>query len=149
MAGTSRLWEGAGVVRKIRAAGRPWTVGDIAVVADGQWGVGAQPAQRPDDEVERRVAEGWRVVLTIEELARVVAPESMTATATKISANRLTPGPRCGRWRPDGSRRSGRFRHAPRGVPRLPGAADSGLRPPPNRRPQHRVWRPHEPPLRA
>ncbi|MFD8799279.1 hypothetical protein [Streptomyces atroolivaceus] len=35
--------------RKIRAAGRPWTVGDIAMVADGQWGVGAQPYQWPDE----------------------------------------------------------------------------------------------------
>ncbi len=43
MAEASRHWDGAGLERKIRAAGRPWTVGDIAMVADGQWGVGAQP----------------------------------------------------------------------------------------------------------
>nr|WP_202518053.1 hypothetical protein [Streptomyces sp. SID685] len=59
--------------RKIRAAGRPWTVGDIAMVADGQWGVGAQSDQWPDEEtVECRVAEGRRVELTMEELARAV-----------------------------------------------------------------------------
>lgn len=35
----SRHWDGAGLERKIRAAGQPWTVGDIAMVADGQWAV--------------------------------------------------------------------------------------------------------------
>lgn len=77
MAEASRHWDGAGLERKIRAAGRPWTVGDIAMVADGQWGVGAQPDQWPDEEtVERRVAEGRRVELTMEELARVVGPRA-------------------------------------------------------------------------
>ncbi|WP_033223528.1 hypothetical protein [Streptomyces virginiae] len=66
--------DGAGLERKIRAAGRQWTVGDIAMVADGQWGVGAQSARRPDEYtvVERRVAEGRHIELTVEELARVV-----------------------------------------------------------------------------
>ncbi|MGW3389858.1 hypothetical protein [Streptomyces cinereoruber] len=70
----SRHWDGAGLERKIRAAGRPWTVGDIAMVADGQWGVGAQSDRWPDEEtvVEHRVADGRRVELTVEELARVV-----------------------------------------------------------------------------
>ncbi|WP_093801756.1 hypothetical protein [Streptomyces sp. Wb2n-11] len=78
MAEASRHWDGAGLERKIRAAGRPWTVGDIAMVADGQWGVGAQPDRWPDEEtvVERRVAEGWRVELTLEELARAVGPRT-------------------------------------------------------------------------
>lgn len=68
-------WD-AGLERKIRAAGRPWTVGDIAMVADGQWGVGAQPDRWADEDavVERRVAEGRHVELTVEELARVVGP---------------------------------------------------------------------------
>ncbi|MFF9345246.1 hypothetical protein ACF1CG_36505 [Streptomyces sp. NPDC014773] len=43
----SRHWDGAGLERKIRAAGRPWTVGDISMVADGQWGVGAQSDRWP------------------------------------------------------------------------------------------------------
>ncbi|MFF6884613.1 hypothetical protein ACFY9F_15685 [Streptomyces sp. NPDC012421] len=70
----SRHWDGAGLERKIRAAGRPWTVGDIAMVADGQWGVGAQADRWPDEEtvVEHRVADGRRVELTVEELARAV-----------------------------------------------------------------------------
>ncbi|MFJ6518689.1 hypothetical protein ACIQJ4_10620 [Streptomyces filamentosus] len=70
----SRHWDGAGLERKIRAAGRPWTVGDIAMVADGQWGVGAQSDRWPDEEtaVEHRVADGRRVELTVEELARAV-----------------------------------------------------------------------------
>lgn len=73
MADVSRHWGGAGLGRKIRAAGRPWTVGDIAMVAEGQWGVGAQPDRWPDEElVERRIAEGRRVELTMEELARAV-----------------------------------------------------------------------------
>ncbi|MFE6719407.1 hypothetical protein ACFVDU_17745 [Streptomyces albidoflavus] len=74
MAEASKQWDGAGLERKIRAAGRPWTVGDIAMVADGQWGVGAQPDRRSEEETmeERRVAEGQRVELTLEELARAV-----------------------------------------------------------------------------
>ncbi|MFE2207258.1 hypothetical protein [Streptomyces rubiginosohelvolus] len=73
MAEATRHWDGAGLERKIRAAGRPWSVGDIAMVADGQWGVGAQPDQWQDAEtVKRRVAEGRRVELTMEELARAV-----------------------------------------------------------------------------
>ncbi|MFF4837443.1 hypothetical protein [Streptomyces sp. NPDC001315] len=32
---SSRHWDGAGLERKVRGAGRPWTVGDIAMVADG------------------------------------------------------------------------------------------------------------------
>ncbi len=31
-----------GLEGKVRAAGRPWTVGDIAMVADGQWAIGVQ-----------------------------------------------------------------------------------------------------------
>ncbi|MGW8765832.1 hypothetical protein ACWGN5_25360 [Streptomyces sp. NPDC055815] len=70
----SRHWDGAGLERKIRAAGRPWTVGDIAMVADGQWGVGAQSDRWADEAVlvEHRGAEGRHVELTVEELARVV-----------------------------------------------------------------------------
>ncbi|MFJ8301095.1 hypothetical protein ACIQ9R_35065 [Streptomyces sp. NPDC094447] len=73
---SGRHWDGAGLERKIRAAGRPRTVGDIAMVADGQWGVGAQSDRWLDEEavVERRVAEGRHVELTVEELARVVGP---------------------------------------------------------------------------
>ncbi|MEV0914226.1 hypothetical protein AB0I93_08170 [Streptomyces sp. NPDC049967] len=74
MSEPSRHWDGAGLERKIRAAGRPWTVGDIAMVADGQWAVGAQPDGRRDEDAtaEGRIADGRRVALTLEELARAV-----------------------------------------------------------------------------
>lgn len=74
MSERSRHWDGAGLERKILAAGRPWTVGDIAMVADGQWGIGAQPFRRHDEDavVEHRIADGRRVELTVEELARAV-----------------------------------------------------------------------------
>ena len=77
----SRHWDGAGLERKIRAAGRQWAVGDIAMVADGQWAVGAQSDGHVHEVavVERRIADGRRVELTLEELARAVGarpPES-------------------------------------------------------------------------
>ncbi|WP_308381186.1 hypothetical protein [Streptomyces sp. OfavH-34-F] len=60
--------------RKILAAGRPWTVGDTVMVADGQWGVDAQPGRWTEREavVEHRIADGGGVEMTVEELARVV-----------------------------------------------------------------------------
>ncbi|MFE9826426.1 hypothetical protein ACFYSH_30580 [Streptomyces sp. NPDC005791] len=81
MAEASRPWDGAGLERKIRAAGRPWTVGDIGMVADGQWGVDTQADRWPDEEtvVEHRVADSRRVELTLEELARAVSPRSEEA----------------------------------------------------------------------
>ena len=62
------------VERKIRATGRPWTVGDVAMVADGQWGVGAQAGRCLDDEttLDHRAGGGIRVEMTLEELPRVV-----------------------------------------------------------------------------
>ncbi|MFF5962861.1 hypothetical protein ACFY64_03745 [Streptomyces collinus] len=74
MAESSRHWDGAGLERKIRSAGRPWTVGDIAMVADGQWAVGTQAGRQRDGEamVERRIADGQRVELTLVELARAM-----------------------------------------------------------------------------
>jgi hypothetical protein len=72
----NRHWDGAGLERKIRAAGRPWTVGDIAMVADGQWAVRTKPdiEEERDGEavVEGRIADGRCVELTVEELARAV-----------------------------------------------------------------------------
>jgi hypothetical protein len=68
-----RHWDGAGLERKIRAAGRLWTVGDIAMIADGQWAVGlTAPEEEAVTVVERRVADGRRVQMTVEELARAV-----------------------------------------------------------------------------
>ncbi|MFD5327954.1 hypothetical protein [Streptomyces sp. NPDC127092] len=77
----SRHWDGAGLERKIRAAGRPWTVGDIAMVADGQWGIGAQSDRWPDEDavVEHRAVEGRHVELTVEELARVMGARTEDA----------------------------------------------------------------------
>ncbi|MBB5939980.1 hypothetical protein [Streptomyces zagrosensis] len=74
MAEPSRHGDGAGLERKFRAAGRPWTVGDIAMVADGQWAVGVQCDGRRDEDavVEDRIADGRRVELTLEDLARAV-----------------------------------------------------------------------------
>ncbi|MFJ8392154.1 hypothetical protein [Streptomyces sp. NPDC094144] len=74
MAEPSRHWDGAGLERKIRAAGRPWTVGDTVIVADGQWAVGVQPDGRRDKDAttEGRIADGRRVALTLDELARAV-----------------------------------------------------------------------------
>ncbi|OCC11523.1 hypothetical protein [Streptomyces sp. PTY087I2] len=85
MTEADRYEDGAGLERKIRAAGRPWTVGDIAMVADGQWGVGAQPDRWPHEEtvVERRVVEGRRVEMTVEELARAVGPRTEEAHRDK------------------------------------------------------------------
>ncbi|MFM9578111.1 hypothetical protein [Streptomyces caniscabiei] len=74
VAESSRHWDGAGLERKIRGAGRPWTVGDIAMVADGQWAVGIQAGRQRGGEVvvERRIADGRRVELTLVELARAM-----------------------------------------------------------------------------
>ncbi|WP_328912477.1 MULTISPECIES: hypothetical protein [unclassified Streptomyces] len=69
----SRHGDGAGLERKIRASGRPWTVGDIAMVADGQWAVGlTAPEAEADTAVEQRAADGRSVEMTVEELARAV-----------------------------------------------------------------------------
>jgi hypothetical protein len=69
-----RHGDGAGLERKIRAAGRPWTIGDIAMVADGQWAVDLTTAQDDpaDTAVEQRAADGRSVQMTVEELARAV-----------------------------------------------------------------------------
>ncbi|MFI5917821.1 hypothetical protein ACIA8M_04660 [Streptomyces anulatus] len=74
MAKPSRHGDGAGLEYKVRAAGRPWTLGDVAMVADGQWAVVVQPEVRRDDGalVLDRSADGRRVELTVEELARAV-----------------------------------------------------------------------------
>ncbi|WP_405417817.1 hypothetical protein [Streptomyces microflavus] len=74
MAKPSRHEVGTGLEHKVRAAGRPWTVGDMVMVADGQWAVGVQPEARRDDGevVLDRSADGHRVELTVEELARAV-----------------------------------------------------------------------------
>ncbi|MGW7723811.1 hypothetical protein [Streptomyces canus] len=74
MGESSRHRGGAWLERKVRGAGRPWTVGDIAMVADGQWAVGAQAGEQGggDAVVERRIADGRRVELTLAELARAM-----------------------------------------------------------------------------
>lgn len=55
-------WDGAALECKIRAAGRPWTVCDITMVAGGQWVVRARPkADRREAEkvvVELRITDG-------------------------------------------------------------------------------------------
>lgn len=74
MANAFTHWDGAGLERKVRSAGRPWTVGDMAMVADGQWGVGLTAERDRGDEalVEGRAADGRSVEMTVEELARAV-----------------------------------------------------------------------------
>ncbi|MEU6815516.1 hypothetical protein [Streptomyces sp. NPDC046860] len=74
MAELNRHWGGAGLARKIRSAGRPWTIGDIAMAADGQWAVDTQAERQRDGEavVKRRIADGRRVELTLAELDRAM-----------------------------------------------------------------------------
>ena len=77
MGGRAGHWDGAGLERKIRSAGRPWTVGDITMIADGQWTVRThrerwQDAAGEAATVLERAADGWRVEMTLEELARAV-----------------------------------------------------------------------------
>ncbi|MGY0459597.1 hypothetical protein ACW14Y_04990 [Kitasatospora sp. cg17-2] len=60
--------------RKIRSAGQPWTMGAVAMVADGQWAVPTKSrADRSQDDVaQARLRDGQRVELTVEGLARAV-----------------------------------------------------------------------------
>ncbi|TQF07177.1 hypothetical protein E6W39_06720 [Kitasatospora acidiphila] len=64
----------AALARKIRSTGRPWTMGDTVMVADGQWAVRTESwAERAQvEQVRARVEDGQRVELTVEELARAV-----------------------------------------------------------------------------
>ncbi|MFI8456874.1 hypothetical protein [Kitasatospora sp. NPDC085464] len=64
----------AALERKIRSAGRAWTLGDVAAIGEGQWAVAtkSRAERRQDEAVEARLADGRRVELTVEELARVV-----------------------------------------------------------------------------
>ncbi|WP_198358199.1 hypothetical protein [Streptomyces fildesensis] len=75
----SRRWDGAAMERKIRSAGRAWTVGDIAMVSDGQWAVRTTTAVdtgRDDDmAVQIRAVDGRRVEMTVEELARAAGSQ--------------------------------------------------------------------------
>ncbi|MCX4751238.1 hypothetical protein OG455_38035 [Kitasatospora sp. NBC_01287] len=66
--------DGAALERKIRAAGRPWTIGDVVMVADGQWAVPTKTATEyaQDRLAEMRTADSRRVEMTLEELARAV-----------------------------------------------------------------------------
>ncbi|MET8539882.1 hypothetical protein ABZW03_04380 [Kitasatospora sp. NPDC004799] len=70
----SRGRDMAALERKIRSAGRAWTRGDIAMIADGQWAVKAtsRAGWAQAETAEARLADGRRVELTLEELARVV-----------------------------------------------------------------------------
>ncbi|MFD8620178.1 hypothetical protein [Streptomyces sp. NPDC059513] len=88
MAKPSRHEVGTGLEHKVRSTGRPWTVGDIAMVADGQWAVGVQPEARWDDGevVLDRGADGYRVELTVEELARAVGSSIWMRTEGQSNA---------------------------------------------------------------
>ncbi|MFJ9841713.1 hypothetical protein ACIRYZ_14820 [Kitasatospora sp. NPDC101155] len=70
----SRGRDMAALERKIRAAGRAWTMGDVVMIAEGQWAVATTSrAEREQSEAaEARLADGQRMELTLEELARVV-----------------------------------------------------------------------------
>ncbi|MFD8321406.1 hypothetical protein [Kitasatospora purpeofusca] len=71
----SRGWRDVvALERKIRSAGRPWTMGDVAMIADGQWAVrtASRVDEARDDVVRARLEDGQRVELTLEDLARVV-----------------------------------------------------------------------------
>ncbi len=70
----SRGRDMAALESKIRSTGRPWTMGDLVMIADGQWAVPtADRAEQPTDQVVRaRLRDGQRIELTLEELARAV-----------------------------------------------------------------------------
>ncbi len=74
MGESGRGRNGAALEHKIRAAGRRWTMGDVVMIADGQWAVGTRTvAERAQErEVRGRLADGRRVEMTLEELARAV-----------------------------------------------------------------------------
>lgn len=80
--------DSAGLEHKILAAGRPWTVGDMVMVADGQWGVGAQPRGWTEQEtvVEQRIADGGAVEMMVEELVRVLGVHVEDAHPTEPPA---------------------------------------------------------------
>lgn len=67
----------AALERKIRSAGRAWTMGDVTVIGEGQWAVRTvcRAERQQNDAVAARLADGRRVELTVEELARVVGAE--------------------------------------------------------------------------
>ncbi|WP_324606658.1 hypothetical protein [Kitasatospora azatica] len=61
----------AALERKIRAAGRPWTIGDIAMVSHCQWAVRTRmEAVAEESAVRDRIADERSVGLTLEELLR-------------------------------------------------------------------------------
>ncbi|MGW3179531.1 hypothetical protein ACWDD9_09725 [Kitasatospora sp. NPDC001119] len=64
----------AALERKVRSAGRAWTMGDVTVIGEGQWAVRtvSRAERQQDDAVAARLADGRRVELTVEELARAV-----------------------------------------------------------------------------
>ncbi|MFJ4184202.1 hypothetical protein [Kitasatospora sp. NPDC089509] len=64
----------AALERKIRSAGRAWTLGDVTAIGEGQWAVAttSRAKRRQNDAVQARLADGRRVELTVEELALVV-----------------------------------------------------------------------------
>ncbi|MFF2078597.1 hypothetical protein ACFVXG_28070 [Kitasatospora sp. NPDC058162] len=70
----SRGRDMAALERKIRSAGRAWTMGDVVVIDEGQWAVRtvSRTEREQDKAVEARLADGRRMGLTVEELARVV-----------------------------------------------------------------------------
>ncbi|MFE3874867.1 hypothetical protein ACFXPX_10765 [Kitasatospora sp. NPDC059146] len=70
----SRGRDMAALERKIRSAGRAWTMGDVTVIGEGQWAVHtvSRAERQQDDAVAARLADGQRVELTVEELARAV-----------------------------------------------------------------------------
>ncbi|WP_316527520.1 hypothetical protein [Kitasatospora brasiliensis] len=77
---TGRGRDMAALERKIRSAGRAWTMGDVAIIGEGHWAVATDRAEREQTvEVEDRLADGRRVELTLEELARVVGATDLGA----------------------------------------------------------------------
>nr|WP_203725141.1 hypothetical protein [Streptomyces sp. SID13588] len=76
--------------RKIRSTGRAWTVGDIAMVCDGQWAVRttavADAGPDGDTAVEIRAADGRRVEMTVEELARAAGSRVLDPRCDEDSA---------------------------------------------------------------
>lgn len=74
MAEPGEGWDAAGLEHKILVAGRLWTVGDVGMVAAGQWAVGTRSVGRRDESevVDHRFTEGQSVELTLDESSDAV-----------------------------------------------------------------------------
>lgn len=74
-AGGHRYGDGASLERKIRSAGRSWTIGDITAVGEGgQWAIGVAARRQAREEaaaaIVDRVRSGERIEVSLDALIR-------------------------------------------------------------------------------